>query len=496
MIYSDKKSGDTNNKQSGCESASPHRANAPEWRIVMKNFRQKYFGDAAFYKMLFAIAIPIMIQNGITNFVNMLDNIMIGRIGTEAMSGVSIVNQILFVYHLCLFGAVSGAGIFTAQYYGQKNTDGIRHTVRFKLLTVAVITTLTVLLCIFCGRSLISMYLTGEGSAASIQAAMASGREYMLCMLAGLPFFMLTQIYGSTLRECGQTLLPMKAGIAAICINLVFNYLLIYGKFGFPMLGVRGAAIATVLSRVVEAAIIVIFVHSDAEKNPFVIGLYRSFSIPRDVIRRIVVKGTPLLFNETLWSAGIATLTGCYSMRGLHVVAAFNISNTISNLFQISLIAMGDAVAIIVGQILGTGDMKKARETDTKITVFAVLLCSFFAMLMFFAAPVFPNFYNTTEDVKQLAIRLIMITALFIPQHTLLNTSYFTLRAGGKTLIAFFFDSVYIWCVSVVIAFMLAKCTAFSILWIYFFVQLADGIKAAIGVILVKKGVWLHNIVA
>lgn len=461
----------------------------------MKSFRQKYFGDAAFYKMVFAIAIPIMIQNGITNFVNMLDNIMIGRIGTEAMSGVSIVNQILFVYNLCLFGAVSGAGIFTAQYYGQKNTDGIRHTVRFKLWAVIIITILTVLLCLFSGRSLISLYLTGEGSAASIQVTMASGREYMLFMLLGLPFFMITQVYGSTLRECGQTILPMKAGVAAICINLVFNYFLIYGKFGFPMLGVRGAAIATVLSRMIEASIIVISVHRNAESNPFAVGLYRGFTIPRDLIRRIAVKGTPLLLNETLWSAGMAALAGCYSMRGLNVVAALNISNTISNLFQISLIAMGDAVAIIVGQILGTGDMEKAKETDTKIIVFSVLLCSVAAVLMFFIAPVFPNFYNTTTEVKQLAVKLIIITALFIPQHALLNTLYFTLRAGGKTLIAFFFDSVFIWCISVMLAFTLAKYTTLSILWIYFLVQLADGMKAAIGVVLVKRGVWLHNIV-
>lgn len=462
----------------------------------MKNFRQKYFGNAAFYKMVFAIAIPIMIQNGITNFVNMLDNIMIGRIGTEAMSGVSIVNQILFVYNLCLFGAVSGAGIFTAQYYGQKNTDGIRHTVRFKLWAVIIITIFTVLLCLFSGRSLISLYLTGEGSAASIQAAMASGREYMLFMLFGLPFFMITQVYGSTLRECGQTILPMKAGVVAICINLVFNYLLIYGKFGFPTLGVRGAAIATVLSRMIEASIIVISVHRNAENNPFAVGLYRSFTIPRDLVKRIAVKGTPLLLNETLWSAGMAALAGCYSMRGLNVVAALNISNTISNLFQISLIAMGDAVAIIVGQILGTGDMEKAKETDTKIIVFSVLLCTVAAVLMLFIAPVFPNFYNTTADVKQLAVNLIIITALFIPQHALLNTLYFTLRAGGKTLIAFFFDSVFIWCISVMLAFTLAKYTALSILWLYFLVQLADGVKAVIGVVLVKKGVWLHNIVA
>lgn len=461
----------------------------------MRNFRLKYFGDAAFYKMVFSVAVPVMIQIGITNFVNMLDNIMIGRLGTEAMSGVSIVNQILFVYNLCLFGAVSGTGIFTAQYYGQSNMDGVRHTIRFKLWAVTIITVLTVLLCIFSGESLISIYLTGEGSSASIQAALAGGMRYMLFMLAGLPFFMVTQAYGSTLRECAQTVLPMKAGIAAICINLVFNYLLIYGKFGFPRLGIAGAALATVLSRAIESGIVIYSTHRNTEKYPYIADLYQSLFIPRDVIRRIAIKGTPLLFNETFWAAGMATLAGCYSMRGLSVVAAFNISNTITNLFQILFIAMGDAVAIIVGQILGTGDMKKARETDTKIIVFSVLLCSLAAILLFFIAPAFPNFYNTTKDVKYLAVRLIQISALFIPLYALLNPLYFTLRAGGKTVIAFFFDSGFIWCVSVTLAFLLAKHTSLPILWVYFLVQSTNGIKAAIWIILVKRGAWLRNIV-
>lgn len=461
----------------------------------MRKFREKYFGDAAFYRMVFAVAIPIMIQNGITNFVNLLDNIMIGQIGTESMTGVSIVNQILFVYNLCVFGAVSGAGIFTAQYYGQNNTDGIRHTFRFKMLAVAAITLLTVLLCLFQGRYLINLYLTGEGSAASIDASLASGLEYMVLMLTGLPFFMITQVYGSTLKECGQTLLPMKSGVVAICINLLFNYLLIYGKFGFPMLGVKGAAIATVLSRVIEAAIIVFATHKDTEKNRFVVGLYRSLAVPADITKRIAVKGTPLLLNETLWAAGMATLAACYSLKGLNVVAALNISNTICNLFHISFVAMGEAVAIIIGQILGMGDMKRARETDTKIIVFAVLLCTCVAVVMFVTAPLFPDFYNTTENIKQLAAKLIMISALFVPQHALLNSLYFTLRSGGQTMIAFFFDSVFIWCVSVVFAFALAKLTTLPILWIYFLVQLADAIKAMIGLIFVKKGVWLQNIV-
>lgn len=457
--------------------------------------KERWFGDRVFYKMLFSISIPIMIQNGITNFVGLLDNVMIGQIGTDAMSGVSIVNQILFVYNLCIFGAVSGAGIFTAQYYGQKNKEGVQYTVRFKALLCIVISLLMIFLCLTNGNLLIGLFLNGEGSAANIQATLNNGRNYMLIMLAGLPFFMLTQIYGSTLKACSHTMLPMKAGIIAILINLVLNYVLIYGKFGFPVLGVSGAAIATVCSRLVECAIVLITVHVKHSTYDFVEGLYHTFYIPKDVAGKIIRKGTPLLVNETMWGAGMSTLAACYSLHGLHVVGAMNITNTIGNLFNIVLIAMGEAVAIIVGQILGTGDMKRAKDTATKIIVISLLLCMGVAAVLILVAPVFPKFYNTSNEIRHMATILIILVAVFIPQNALLNTCYFTLRSGGKTILAFFFDSFYIWCFNIPVAFLLTKFTSLNIFLIFTCVQLADTVKTILGLVLVKKGIWLQKIV-
>ena len=402
------------------------------------SFCKKFIGDRKFYMMVLAVAVPIMIQNGITNFVSLLDNIMIGRIGTEQMSGASIVNQLIFVYNLCIFGGVSGAGIFTAQYFGQKDNEGVRQTFRY----------------------------------------------------------MMVQIYSSTLRECGETVLPMKAGVVAICVNLLFNYLLIYGVFFFPRLGVRGAAIATVLSRYVEAAIVIGWTHRHTEKNAFVNGLYSTLKVPANLTKKILVKGTPLLFNETLWASAMAMLTQCYSVRGLNVVASLNISNTINNVFNIVFIALGESVAIIVGQLLGAGDMKKARDTDNKMIAFSVMCCTCVAIVMFVMAPLFPMLYNTNDEARELAKYLIMITAFFMPQNAFLHATYFTLRSGGKTIITFLFDSVFIWCVSVPIAFVLSRYTGIHVLVIYACVQLADLIKCVIGFVLVKKGVWLQNIVS
>lgn len=452
-------------------------------------------GDKQFYKMVLAVAIPIMIQNGITNFISMLDNIMIGRIGTEQMSGAAIVNQLIFVYNLCIFGGVSGAGIFTAQYYGQKEHEGIRNTFRFKFWMAGILTIATIILFLTAGHTLINLYLKGDGSARDAAATLVYGRQYLYIMLFGLPPFMLSQIYTSTLRECGETVLPMKAGFVSVIVNLAFNYILIFGCLGFPKLGVQGAAIATVISRYVEAAIIIIISHKNPSRNPFTVGLYRTLKIPAFLILKILTKGTPLLLNETLWAAGMATLTQCYSIRGLNVVAGLNISNTINNVFNIVFIALGDSVAIIVGQLLGAGKMKEARDTDNKMIAFSVTCCTVVALVMFLLAPVFPALYKTNAQAKELAKQFIMITAIFMPQNAFLHACYFTLRSGGKTVITFLFDSVFIWGVSVTLAYCLSHFTTFSVIAIYTVVQLGDLVKCLVGFILVKKGIWIHNIV-
>lgn len=463
---------------------------------MRENVRKKFIGDRAFYKMVLAIAVPIMIQNGITNFVSLLDNIMVGQIGTEQMSGVAIVNQLIFVYNLCIFGGLSGAGIFTAQYFGQKDDEGIRYTFRFKIWMGVILTVLASLVFLVGGEALISNYLNGSSDGGDLAAALRYGKQYMWVMLTGLPAFMMVQIYASTLRECGETMVPMKAGVVAVVINLVFNYLLIYGKFGLPALGVVGAAVATVLSRYVEMAIVLIWTHSHPEKNTYITGLYQTLMVPGYLVKRFIMKGSPLLVNETLWAAAQAMLMQCYSVRGLSVVAALNIANTIANLFNVVFIALGDSVAIVVGQHLGAGRMKEARDTDNKMIAFSVMCCTGVALVMFLIAPLFPRLYNTTADTQKLAGYLIMAQAVFMPQNAFLHATYFTLRSGGKTLVTFFFDSVFVWCVSVPIAFLFSRYTSVFVVAIFAFVQIGDWIKCVIGFVLVKKGVWLQNIVA
>ena len=448
-----------------------------------------------YYKQMLTIALPIMIQNGITNFVNMLDNIMVGQVGTLEMTGISIVNQLLFVFNLCIFGAMSGAGIYTAQFYGKKDNDGIRTSLQYKLIAALVITVTGVVIFLTCGERLFSAYIQNDSSPEDIITVSGICKSYLKIMLIQTLPFALSQAYASTLRETNDRIVPMISTVVAVFVNLILNYTLIFGHFGAPKLGIEGAAIATVCARFIEFAILAIRAHTNKKKYPYIKGLFTKFTFTGRLALKMTTVTLPLLLNEALWSGGMAFLNQCYSVRGLDVVAASNIVSTLSNVFNVSFIAFGSAIGIILSQTLGAGKKEEARKASMKLLWFSVLVIVGVALVMSVFAPLFPKIYNTTEEIKALSTKLILILSLFMPVHAFTNATYFTLRSGGKTFITFLFDSGFVWGVSVPVAFILSRFTAVPIVELYFLVLSADLIKCILGYIFVKKGIWLNVIV-
>ncbi|MBQ4649296.1 MAG: MATE family efflux transporter [Firmicutes bacterium] len=441
------------------------------------------------------VAVPIMVQNGITNFVGLLDNIMVGQVGTEQMSGVAIANQLIFIFNLCIFGAVAGAGILGAQFYGSGNHEGIKYTLRFKLIGGIVLTAIFIGILLFKGDALIQLFLHKGDGEGDLEATLGFGMKYLRIMVIGLLPFAFTQGYSGTLRETGQTVVPMTAGIIAVFVNLVFNYILIFGKLGAPALGVAGAAVATVLSRFVEFIIVAVWTHRNEEKNPFIKGALRSLHIPAPLVKQILVVGLPLFVNEVLWSCGMTFMNQCYSVRGLEVVAALNIAMTIGNLFNVVFLSLGNAVGIIIGQLLGAGKLDQAKQEDRQLIAFSVFCCLITGSMMIAVSSVFPQLYNTELMVKELATQLIFILGCCQPIFGFVHATYFTLRAGGKAIVTFLFDSAYMWVVSIPLVFITSRLTALPIQLVFLTAQLSDLIKCVIGFILVKKGAWIKKIV-
>lgn len=455
----------------------------------------RLFGDRRFYRTALTVALPIMVQNGITNFVGMLDNIMVGRVGTVEMTGVSIANTLLFVFNLSIFGAVSGAGIFGAQFYGKGDNEGVRYAFRFKLLESAALLALGCLVFLCFGKELMLLYLRGEGEQADILDSLRFGESYLRIMLLGLPAFALAQCYSGTLRETGQTVVPMTAGLIAVGVNFVCNWLLIFGKLGLPRLGSDGAAVATVLSRYVEAAIVMFWAHRNPQKAPFFRGAWRSLRIPLRLAGQIAKRGTPLILNETLWALGQALLIQCYSIRSYDVVSAVNICFTLGNVCSVAFFAMGVAIGILVGQLLGAGKVEEAIDTDRKLIVFTELTCLLFGGIMAAVSGAFPGIYNTEPSIRQLASALILINAALMPVQAFANACYFTLRSGGRTFITFLFDSVFSCVIVAPTAYVLSRFTALPILWLFFCCQGLELLKCFVGYRMIRSGIWIQTIV-
>ncbi len=464
---------------------------------ILTKAKKKFIGDKAFYRYLIFLAFPMIVQNGITSFVSFLDNIMVGQIGTEPMSGVAIVNQLFFSYLISASLEASPVQVFfSAQFFGKGDYEGQKYTFRFKLYACLLITAIACVLFHFLDEPLISLYLSDEGSVGNTRLALSYGKEYLAIMILGLLPFAVSQTYVSTIRETGQTFVPMVSGIVAVIINLVLDYILIFGAFGVPELGVAGAAIATVIARYTECLIVVIWAHLHLDKNPYLVGVYKGLRIPGSILADIFRKGLPLMFNEMLWAVGMAVIAQCYAVRGLEVVAAQNISSTISNLFNIVYLQLGNCISIVVGQKLGAGQLEEAKDADNKIIFFDVACCACISVIMILLGGLFFLKSIRQNPASRLLRRTLLLflqwRCLCVPSPT---AATFTLRSGGKTIITFLFDSVFTWVVMIPYAFVLSRFTTLSITMVFFLVSFTEIIKVIIGLFMIKSNVWLQNIV-
>lgn len=456
---------------------------------------KRYIGDRAFYRMVIRLVIPLVIQQGITSFVNLLDNVMVGGLGTESISAVAIVNQIIMVFNLSIFGGLSGASIFGAQFFGKGDYEGQKHAFRFKLIFSALVGVLGIGLLIVFGETFINLFLQGENDGGNVALTLAEGLDYLHVMLWGLLPFAIVQAYVGTVRETGETFAPMVGSVTAILVNLVLNWVLIFGHLGFPAMGVKGAAIATVISRYVELVYIVFHAHTHQHKYAFLKGAYRGLRVPGELIRKITVMGFPLLANEILWSLGMTFINQSYSTRGLSAVAAINITGTAWNLFCVIMFAMGNAVAILVGQLLGAGDKEGARDMDRKLIFISVAMHVLMGTLLVLCSGVIPLMYNIEPSVRELTQKLLIVAGCSLPIHAYVHVVYFTIRSGGKTGVTFLFDCVYTWVVPVPLAYCLCRFTAIPVVGVYFAVQFIDLVKVVIGALMLRSDFWANNVV-
>ena len=386
---------------------------------------------------------------------------------------------------------------FGAQFFGKGDSEGLKNTFRFKLIFTLALTILFIVLFVFFSDGLIMLFLKSDANAPEdIELALSLSKQYLGIMLIGLIPFAIVQIYSGTLKDCGETVSPMIASSIAVGVNVLFNYVLIFGKLGFPALGVTGAAIATVISRFVEMFYIIIYTHKNISKFPFLCGVYKTLRIPFSFVKNVLATGAPLLANEVLWALGTTFINLNYSCRGIDVIAAVQINQTVWQFFCVVMFGMGGAVSIILGQKLGTGDSDGARADATKLITFTLLVHIVIGVFIIASSSFIPLLYNVSDSVRELVKNLMLIAGVSLPIHAFIHVSYFTIRSGGKTLITFLFDSVYTWCIPVVISFFLCRYSNLAVPMVYLIVQFSDLIKSSIAIPMLKSGFWANCVVA
>ena len=455
---------------------------------------RKFIGNKQFYKNLLLISIPIILSQLITQFVSLLDNLMVGQLTTAEFDGVSIANQFFFIFNLAIFGALAGPSVFATQYHGANDTEQVKECIRYKIVLCFIILLIGLGVFLVFNEQLFNLFIHEEDLIdVSPADVIKYGKDYLYIMLIGMLPFAICELYSSNLREAKQTFVPMIANITAVLINLVLNYILIFGKFGFPVLGVKGAAVATVIARCIACLIVVVYSYLSKKHSYNKIGFNKILPSKTNFIT-IFKKSYLLLLNEFLWSLGMLLVNFAYSFKGLEVVAATNISSTFVNLFGLLGIAIGNGIAIILGQMLGAKRLEEAREDSYRYLAFSVVLGISVAILMYILRNTVPSLYNMEDNVIKMAENLIAISALILPIRVYCMTCYFIIRSGGKVFITFMFDSVFTIAIRVPITLAVAVLTDLSIYYVYLISELVEVIKIVLGTILVKKGIWLVSI--
>ncbi len=409
------------------------------------------------------------------------------------MNGVSITTRLVGIFQTTIFGAMSGPGIFMAQYYGNKDKKGFKRAFQYQVIIGLLIFVAAVAIFVLKGKDLIYLFLESEyNSAEDVLTTYQAAQTYLNILIFSFLPLVFTQVLATSLRSTGDTMLPMASSVAAVLVNLLFNYLLIGGHLGFPALGVAGAGYATLISRFIEVGILIIGLI--VSKNEYFLGLFNHLELRLDSVRMFLQKSAPLLCNELLYSLSNTVLDQRYSIYGLTSYASINIASTVYYVFMISCISMGTATSIVIGQTLGTGDIERAKKEDEQILRLNVAIGILFGLLLFLASPIMPTFYDVEEEVKTFATVLLRIDGCFIPVMAIYYTCYFTLRAGGKTFLTMVFDSGYNWCITIPAAFILTLFTDLPILPVFIIIRLLDIPKAIIGLTLLHKGIWAVNL--
>ena len=441
---------------------------------------KKFFGNKAFYKATLAIALPIMAQQFVTSFVNLIDNIMIGSVGSLALTSVTVANRVYLIFNSTMFGICGAAGIFIAQYYGAKNKEKCQKILNINLACGFFVAALFVLALLIVPRQLMEIF-------SSQSVVVDESLKYLqYAVLTYVPFAFSFSIM-MALRAVGINKIQLLVGVITVAINTSLNYILIFGHFGFPVLGVQGAAIARFVEMFIYMAILL------RKKHMFHFSIQGLLHLDMALIRSMVRKAIPLTVNEILYSLGLTMIFLSYMRCDENLISGISVVDTVMQIAYIVFGGLSSAVSILIGNRLGANEIEEAKTNSYRLLTFGVMIGIVMGTTLIFVAPIIASFYNVEDIIKQTIVSLLSIKSILLPIYVYNVCIFFTLRAGGDTFSTMLMDSGFLWCAGVLLSTLLSMFLDIPLVMLYAIVESCDLIKLFVATYFFKKGRWAKN---
>lgn len=454
----------------------------------MRKKIESIFSDPVFLRKTVMIAVPVAIQALLNTVTNMVDTLMIGTLGETVIAGVGLANKVFFVFNLLIFGIASGTSVLSAQFWGTHDTKNIRKVLGLSLLLGLLGSLFFVLPGFFAPKAVMRIFTDSTASS-------GAGAEYLRLVCLSYPFTAVTNIYVAVMRSMGRVKTPVVTSLIAIVVNIFLNYALIFGHFGFPALGVTGAAIATLTARVVEMSCI--FFYTYGWKTELAGRFSEFFGYSSSLIREYVKTSLPVIGNEFMWGLGVTMYSLAYGRMGDTAVAAITISQTIQDMILVFFQGIAAAASVILGNELGAGRTKEAKEDAARLLWLQVVFSLALGVFCILTRNLLVGIYDVSEETFREAALCMMIYGLFLPFKMInLVTIVGILRSGGDTRFCLLLDSGSVWLIGVPLTFLGALVFRFPIHRVFAMTMTEEVVKFFASYWRYKKGRWLKNLTA
>lgn len=445
---------------------------------------KKFFGDKTFYFGILSIALPIMAQQFVTSFVNLIDNIMIGSVGSLALTSVTVANRIYLIFNSTMFGICGAAGIFIAQYFGARDHEKCQKILNINLTIALVIACFFVLALILIPTQLVQIFTSDF----DVQSLSLQYIQYAL--LTYIPFAFSFSVM-MAFRAVGINKIQLLVGAITVAINTSLNYVLIFGHFGFPTLGVQGAAIATTIARFIEMGIygFLLIRH----RYLFTLQIKGMIKIDSSLFRILMKKAVPLIMNEIFYSLGLAMIFLSYMRCDASLISATSVVDTVMQIAYIIFGGLSSAVSIYIGKRLGANQIDEAKLNAYKLLMFGFLVAIAIGVILRLTAPMIASLYNVEDIIKETIVSLLTIKSFLLPAYVYNVCVFFTLRAGGDTFSTMLMDSGFLWIAGVLVSTILSMFFDISLIYLYLIVESFDILKLFVATYFFRKGNWARN---